>query len=177
MAADAAAPTPANQGSASAAGAEFTDEDLQQDPLGNGDLLTPPEANRGEAVQVHLGRLQLCRGGEGTLGRSRRRPARAGAGRRAIGPRAAAPRAAVCAEPRRRPAAWAGRPKAAFWANHQAHPDGAGELLQNSEMNHPNQLHQTADLESRGTKCAKCWGGCPGHRIKCSMRAVTPATG
>ena len=40
VAADAAAPTPANQGSASAAGAEFTDEDLQQDPLGNGDLLT-----------------------------------------------------------------------------------------------------------------------------------------
>ena len=39
VAADAAAPTPANQGSASAAGAEFTDEDLQQDPLGNGDLL------------------------------------------------------------------------------------------------------------------------------------------
>ena len=33
VAADAAAPTPANQGSASAAGAEFTDEDLQQDPL------------------------------------------------------------------------------------------------------------------------------------------------
>ena len=40
VAADAAAPTPANQGSASAAGAEFTDEDLQQDPLGSGDLLT-----------------------------------------------------------------------------------------------------------------------------------------
>ena len=40
VAADAAAPTPANQGSASAAGAELTDEDLQQDPLGNGDLLT-----------------------------------------------------------------------------------------------------------------------------------------
>ena len=39
VAADAAAPTPANKGSASAAGAEFTDEDLQQDPLGNGDLL------------------------------------------------------------------------------------------------------------------------------------------
>ena len=39
VAADAAAPTPANQGSASATGAEFTDEDLQQDPLGNGDLL------------------------------------------------------------------------------------------------------------------------------------------
>ena len=39
VAADAAAPTPANQGSASAAGAEFTDEDLQQDPPGNGDLL------------------------------------------------------------------------------------------------------------------------------------------
>ena len=39
VAADAAAPTPANQGSASAAGAEFTDEDLQQDPLGSGDNL------------------------------------------------------------------------------------------------------------------------------------------
>ena len=39
VAADAAAPTPANQGSASAAGAEFTDEDHHQDPLGNGDLL------------------------------------------------------------------------------------------------------------------------------------------
>ena len=44
VAADAAAPTPANQGSASAAGAEFTDEDLQQDPLGNGDLLASPAA-------------------------------------------------------------------------------------------------------------------------------------
>ena len=45
MAADAAAPTPANQGSASAEGAEFIEEDLQQDPPGNGDLLgapTPP---------------------------------------------------------------------------------------------------------------------------------------
>ena len=42
VAADVAAPTPANQGSASAAGAEFTDEDLQQDPLGNGDLLLVP---------------------------------------------------------------------------------------------------------------------------------------
>ena len=40
VAADAAAPTPANQGSASAAGAEFTDEDHHQDPPGNGDLLT-----------------------------------------------------------------------------------------------------------------------------------------
>ena len=40
VAADAAAPTPANQGSASAAGAEFTDEDFQQDPLGDGDLLS-----------------------------------------------------------------------------------------------------------------------------------------
>ena len=38
VAADAAAPTPANQGSASAAGAEFTDEDHHQDPPGNGDL-------------------------------------------------------------------------------------------------------------------------------------------
>ena len=33
------APTPANQGSASAEGAEFIEEDLQQDPPGNGDLL------------------------------------------------------------------------------------------------------------------------------------------
>ena len=41
VAADAAAPTPANQGSASAAGAEFTDEDHHQDPLRNGDLLIP----------------------------------------------------------------------------------------------------------------------------------------
>ena len=39
VAADAAAPTPANQGSASAAGAEFTDEDHHQDPLRNGGLL------------------------------------------------------------------------------------------------------------------------------------------
>ena len=39
VAADAAAPTPANQGSASAEGAEFIEEDLQQDPPGNGDLL------------------------------------------------------------------------------------------------------------------------------------------
>ena len=46
VAADAAAPTPANQGSASAAGAEFTDEDHQQDPLGNGDLLLAPKCKR-----------------------------------------------------------------------------------------------------------------------------------
>ena len=39
VAADAAAPTPANQGSASAAGAEFTDEDHHQDPPGSGGLL------------------------------------------------------------------------------------------------------------------------------------------
>ena len=39
VAADAAAPTPANQGSASAEGVEFIEEDLQQDPPGNGDLL------------------------------------------------------------------------------------------------------------------------------------------
>ena len=32
VAADAVAPTPANQGSASAEGAEFIEEDLQQDP-------------------------------------------------------------------------------------------------------------------------------------------------
>ena len=47
VAADAAAPTPANQGSASAAGAEFTDEDLQQDPLGNGDLLLFIQSEKG----------------------------------------------------------------------------------------------------------------------------------
>ena len=47
VAADAAAPTPANQGSASAAGAEFTDEDLQQDPPGNGDLLPVPHLAHG----------------------------------------------------------------------------------------------------------------------------------
>ena len=41
VAADAAAPTPANQGSASAEGVEFIEEDLQQDPPGNGDLLPP----------------------------------------------------------------------------------------------------------------------------------------
>ena len=50
VAADAAAPTPANQGSASAAGAEFTDEDLQQDPLGNGDLLRWRRTRRAEAA-------------------------------------------------------------------------------------------------------------------------------
>ena len=49
VAADAAAPTPANQGSASAAGAEFTDEDLQQDPPGNGDLLELSSPNRRRA--------------------------------------------------------------------------------------------------------------------------------
>ena len=49
VAADAAAPTPANQGSASAAGAEFTDEDLQQDPLGNGDLLASLLSTRFES--------------------------------------------------------------------------------------------------------------------------------
>ena len=44
VAADAAAPTPANQGSASAEGAEFIEEDLQQDPPGNGDLLSTLKA-------------------------------------------------------------------------------------------------------------------------------------
>ena len=52
VAADAAAPTPANQGSASAAGAEFTDEDLQQDPLGSGDLLD--ESKRVGDARPHL---------------------------------------------------------------------------------------------------------------------------
>ena len=49
VAADAAAPTPANQGSASAEGAEFIEEDLQQDPPGNGDLLAPRPALVGGA--------------------------------------------------------------------------------------------------------------------------------
>ena len=44
VAADAAAPTPANQGSASAAGAEFTDEDHHQDPPRNGDLLAKAQS-------------------------------------------------------------------------------------------------------------------------------------
>ena len=44
VAADAAAPTPANQGSASAEGVEFIEEDLQQDPPGNGDLLPGSQA-------------------------------------------------------------------------------------------------------------------------------------
>ena len=39
VAADAAAPTPANKGSASAAGAEVIYEDGQQNPLGSDDLL------------------------------------------------------------------------------------------------------------------------------------------
>ena len=56
VAADAAAPTPANQGSASAAGAEFTVEDLQQDPLGNGDLLPLGELPcHGLRVDLDLG--------------------------------------------------------------------------------------------------------------------------
>ena len=38
-AADAAVPTPANKGSASAAGAEIISEDRQQNPLGSDDLL------------------------------------------------------------------------------------------------------------------------------------------
>ena len=52
VAADAAAPTPANQGSASAAGAEFTDEDLQQDPLGNGDLLEQTHRSGCNLMQI-----------------------------------------------------------------------------------------------------------------------------
>ena len=61
VAADAAAPTPANQGSASAAGAEFTDEDLQQDPLGNGDLLPPDRQGRkgGRRPELHRGPRML----------------------------------------------------------------------------------------------------------------------
>ena len=59
VAADAAAPTPANQGSASAAGAEFTDEDLQQDPLGNGDLLRPPATWNLRFKQVHVNSKRL----------------------------------------------------------------------------------------------------------------------
>ena len=70
VAADAAAPTPANQGSASAAGAEFTDEDLQQDPLGNGDLLVPhlacrrlgrcPSAGGKARLRAGLRNLPVC---------------------------------------------------------------------------------------------------------------------
>ena len=60
VAADAAAPTPANQGSASAAGAEFTDEDHHQDPPGNGDLL-----GRGVCIQcggcIGKTKHQTCR--------------------------------------------------------------------------------------------------------------------
>ena len=64
VAADAAAPTPANQGSASAAGAEFTDEDLQQDPLGNGDLLA------GSALRLAAGRALplIARGTRARIG-------------------------------------------------------------------------------------------------------------
>ena len=58
-AADAAAPTPANQGSASAAGAEFTDEDLQQDPLGNGDLLVYCDSPR---LSIPVGHATLLHG-------------------------------------------------------------------------------------------------------------------
>ena len=55
VAADAAAPTPANQGSASAAGAEFTDEDHHQDPPRNGDLLAAPSPRRSTGTTVALG--------------------------------------------------------------------------------------------------------------------------
>ena len=68
-AADAAVPTPANKGSASAAGAEFTDEDLQQDPLGNGDLLARsrqdwpgPETRLARSSPVGPDRASLDRG-------------------------------------------------------------------------------------------------------------------
>ena len=61
VAADAAAPTPANQGSASAEGVEFIEEDLQQDPPGNGDLLLALEAcaslAKSNACSSVLGRL------------------------------------------------------------------------------------------------------------------------
>ena len=65
VAADAAAPTPANQGSASAAGAEFTDEDLQQDPLGNGDLLCLGQGQttneRRRSIFLHLPKKAAAR--------------------------------------------------------------------------------------------------------------------
>ena len=75
VAADAAAPTPANQGSASAAGAEFTDEDLQQDPLGNGDLLgqetvrleAPINEALGHRRTVHAVELDQGQAGEACL--------------------------------------------------------------------------------------------------------------
>ena len=59
VAADAAAPTPANQGSASAEGAEFIEEDLQQDPLGNGDLLAAQQRTLDAPAsrRVHPSRL------------------------------------------------------------------------------------------------------------------------
>ena len=62
VAADAAAPTPANQGSASAEGVEFIEEDLQQDPPGNGDLLprvaNGPDASHSSHPSVHAAQLQ-----------------------------------------------------------------------------------------------------------------------
>ena len=61
VAADAAAPTPANQGSASA-GAEFTDEGHHQDPPGNGDLLAFHCTVITDAL-IDLPVLRMCRRG------------------------------------------------------------------------------------------------------------------
>ena len=52
VAADAAAPTPANQGSASAAGAEVISKERQQNPLGNDDLLVESAASNAR-VYLH----------------------------------------------------------------------------------------------------------------------------
>ena len=54
VAADAAAPTPANQGSANAEGVEFIEEDLQQDPPGNGDLLRMGTEQRLARGPLHI---------------------------------------------------------------------------------------------------------------------------
>ena len=54
VAADAAAPTPANQGSASAAGAEVIYEDRQQNPLGSDDLLYGTSTQVGGLTSVKL---------------------------------------------------------------------------------------------------------------------------
>ena len=52
--ADAAAPTPANNGSAGAAGAEVNTRDLSQDPSGNNDLLGRNSQTKAE--NIHRGR-------------------------------------------------------------------------------------------------------------------------
>ena len=52
VAADAAAPTPANQGSASAAGAEVISKEHQQNPLGNDDLLTGEDCSTSSRLYI-----------------------------------------------------------------------------------------------------------------------------